>query len=267
MTKLAAILNFAPDSFSADGVSPGEALARCASLIANGADAVEVGAESTRPGAVPLTAREERERLEGCLAEVAALCREKGVECGVDTYHAETAEYAVACGADYINDVSGGADPALPDVLAASPAHVRYVVMHNLGVPADKKNVLPPDSDPVAEISRWLEERLRRIEAAGISKERLLFDPGIGFGKTASQSAALLRELYRFRRFGLPLYVGHSRKSFLRELAGASEHASERDAETLALSVALMLAGTEYLRVHDVASHAKARRTLRATFG
>jgi 2-amino-4-hydroxy-6-hydroxymethyldihydropteridine diphosphokinase/dihydropteroate synthase len=254
------IVNVTPDSFSDGGelVDAAAAEARVAELVAAGAELIDLGAESTRPDATPLSADEEWARLEpvlGLLADRnrAVLLRPR---LSVDTYHVETARRALALGADIINDVSGLTTPAMLELAATSRAE--FVAMHNLGVPADKARVLPADQDPTALVEQWLEQRLGEWERAGIDVSRIVFDPGIGFGKNALQSLRLLRNVERFHRYGLRLLVGHSRKSFMQQAAAAGRE--DRDLFTIGASLKLCAAGIDILRVHNVGAHAAAYR-------
>jgi 2-amino-4-hydroxy-6-hydroxymethyldihydropteridine diphosphokinase/dihydropteroate synthase len=254
------IVNLTPDSFSDGGelADDASAEARAAKLCADGAEILDLGAESTRPGATPLSPDEEWARLEPVLGRLVdryrgALLRPR---ISVDTYHAHTARRALALGADIVNDVSGLTAPAMIELAATSGAD--FVAMHNLGVPADKARVLPADQDPTAAVEQWLEQRSGEWERAGIDLARVVFDPGIGFGKNALQSLRLLRNLERFQRFGLRLLVGHSRKSFMQQAAAAERE--DRDLFTVGASLNLCRAGVDILRVHNVAAHAAAYR-------
>jgi 2-amino-4-hydroxy-6-hydroxymethyldihydropteridine diphosphokinase/dihydropteroate synthase len=254
------IVNLTPDSFS-DGGEVGDAAAaetRVSELAAAGAELIDLGAESTRPGATPLTADEEWSRLEPALARLVDRYRGDWLRprLSIDTYHPETARRALALGADIVNDVGGLGSNAMLELAAESGAE--FVAMHNLGVPADKTRVLPADQDPTALIERWLEERLTEWQRAGVDLARVLFDPGIGFGKNALQSLRVLRNVEQFHRFGLRLLVGHSRKSFMQQVTAASRE--DRDLFTLGASLYLCRAGVDVLRVHDVATHTAAYR-------
>jgi 2-amino-4-hydroxy-6-hydroxymethyldihydropteridine diphosphokinase/dihydropteroate synthase len=254
------IVNLTPDSFS-DGGELGDAAtidARVAALAAAGAEYIDVGAESTRPGATPLTADEEWVRLEPTLGPLVDryagnLLRPRF---SIDTYHVESARRALALGVDLVNDVSGLTTRAMLELAAESGKD--FVAMHNLGVPADRSRTLPDGEDPVTAVERWLEERLGEWQRAGLDLSRVLFDPGIGFGKNALQSLRLLRNVSRFQRFGLRLLVGHSRKSFMHHVATADRR--ERDLFTIGVSLRLCAAGVDILRVHDVAAHTAAHR-------
>jgi 2-amino-4-hydroxy-6-hydroxymethyldihydropteridine diphosphokinase/dihydropteroate synthase len=254
------IVNLTPDSFSDGGELGDEAAvaARVAELAAAGAALIDLGAESTRPGATPLTADEEWARLEPALGNLVEHYASDVLRprFSIDTYHVETARRALALGADVINDVSGLTTLAMIELAAKSSCD--WIAMHNLGVPADRARTLPADQDPAAVVERWLEERLTEWQRAGLDLARIVFDPGIGFGKNALQSLRILRDVRRFHRFGLRVLVGHSRKSFMHHVAAAER--SDRDLFTIGASLKLCDAGVDILRVHDVAAHTAAYR-------
>jgi 2-amino-4-hydroxy-6-hydroxymethyldihydropteridine diphosphokinase/dihydropteroate synthase len=141
--------------------------------------------------------------------------------------------------------------------LAADNAGRDFVAMHNVGVPADPERTIPPNEDPVAAVERWLEERLGEWQRAGLDLGRVVFDPGIGFGKNPLQSLRLLRDIGRFERYGLRVLVGHSRKSFMHKIAGEK---TDRDLFTIGVSLQLCAQSVEILRVHEVAAHVAAYR-------
>ena len=253
------IVNVTPDSFSDGGkLESWPAIdAHVDALVAAGASFIDVGAESTRPGATPLNAEQEWERLEGVLGPLidkhaSARLRPRF---SLDTYHASTARRALALGIDVINDVGGLTSPEMLELAATSDRD--WIAMHNLGLPADRTSTLPFDRDPVVEVGRWLEQRLDEWQRAGLDLGRILFDPGIGFGKNPLQSLRLLRGIERFERYGLRILVGHSRKSFMHGLAGDG---AARDLFTIGASLELCARSVEILRVHDVAAHAAAYR-------
>ena len=254
------IVNLTPDSFSDGGeLADFDAVDRHVhELAAAGAAIIDLGAESTRPGATPLSAHEEWARLEPALGRLVDRYRADVLRprFSVDTYHVTTARRALALGADIINDVSGLTNPAMVELAAASGAE--WIAMHNLGVPADKARTLPAHEDPTDAVERWLEQRLSEWQRAGLDAKRVVFDPGIGFGKNALQSLRLLRNVQRFYRFGLRVLVGHSRKSFMHHVAAAAR--ADRDLFTIGASLQLCAAGVDILRVHDVAAHAAAYR-------
>jgi 2-amino-4-hydroxy-6-hydroxymethyldihydropteridine diphosphokinase/dihydropteroate synthase len=253
------IVNVTPDSFSDGGrLEAFPAVdAHVDALVAAGASFIDLGAESTRPGATPLDAEREWERL----ARVLEPLIEKHASSplrprfGVDTYHPETAGRALALGVDVINDVGGLASPEMLELAATSDRD--WIAMHNLGLPADHARTLPVDRDPVVEVGRWLERRLDEWQCAGLDLGRVVFDPGIGFGKNPLQSLRLLRGIERFERYGIRILVGHSRKSFMHGLAGDG---AARDLFTIGASLELCARSVEILRVHDVAAHAAAYR-------
>ena len=249
------IVNLTPDSFSDGGEleDVGAIEARVAELVTAGAQLIDFGAESTRPGATLLTADEEWARLEPALGRLVDRYRSEVLRprLSVDTYHAETARRALVLGVDVVNDVSGLSTSAMLELAATSGAD--FVAMHNLGLPADKARTLPADQDPTAAVERWLEERLEAWERAGLDLSRIVFDPGIGFGKNALQSLQLLRNVERLHRFGLRLLVGHSRKSFMHQAAAADR--LDRDLFTVGVSLRLCSAGVDILRVHNIAAH------------
>jgi 2-amino-4-hydroxy-6-hydroxymethyldihydropteridine diphosphokinase/dihydropteroate synthase len=254
------IVNLTPDSFS-DGGELGDVAAverRVHALDVAGAAIIDLGAESTRPGATPLAADEEWVRLEPALGRLVDRYRTDLLRprFSVDTYHVATAKRALALGADMVNDVGGLTTPAMVELAAASSAD--WVAMHNLGVPADKARTLSPHEDPTDAVERWLEQRLNDWQHAGLDSSRVIFDPGIGFGKNALQSLRLLRNVQRFYRFGLRVLVGHSRKSFMHHVASTAR--ADRDLFTIGASLQLCAAGVDILRVHDVAAHAAAYR-------
>lgn len=254
------IVNLTPDSFSDGGELGDDARvdAHIDALYAAGAEIVDLGAESTRPGATPLSADDEWQRLEPALTRLASRYRGAVLRphVSIDTYHPETARRAIELGVDIINDVSGLGSEAMLDLAATTGKE--FVAMHNLGVPADKTRTLPANEDPTAAVERWLEQRLDLWQRAGLDVGRIVFDPGIGFGKNALQSQRLLRDVERFHRFGLRLLVGHSRKSFMHHVTPADRN--ERDLFTIGASLKLCAAGVDVLRVHNVAAHAAAYR-------
>ena len=254
------IVNLTPDSFSDGGelVDDAAVEARVAKLVGDGAELIDFGAESTRPGAAPLTVDEEWARLEPALGRLVDRYRTSLLRprLSIDTYHVETARRALSLGADIVNDVSGLTTPAMIGLAATSGAE--FVAMHNLGVPADKARTVPADQDPTTAVERWLEERLREWERAGIDASRIVFDPGVGFGKNALQSLRLLRNVKRLHRFGLRLLVGHSRKSFMHHVATTDR--LDRDLFTVGASLQLAASGVDILRVHNVAAHTGAYR-------
>lgn len=252
MTELVAIVNVTPDSFSDGGAnfSPLAALKAVEKHIEAGAGVVDIGAESTRPGAEMVSPDEEWNRLEPVVMHLAGAVQGRA-KVSIDTRHAQTAREALAYGVAWVNDVSGFGDPDMVEAVAGSDC--KLVVMHSLTVPANPAVVLDEGRDAVAEVLEWGERRIAALWAQGIARERVIFDPGVGFGKTAEQSVALLKGIVAFRALGVKLFVGHSRKSFLSAWSGEKD----RDKATLEVSRYLIGQGVEYLRVHDVKAHVK----------
>ena len=250
-TKIVGILNATPDSFYDGGRYTGlsSGLKRAGEMIAEGADIVEIGGESSRPGSRPVSGEEEKSRV---LPLLEAIRSRHDLMLSVDTTKSSVAEAALKRGAAMINDISAGRfDPRMTEVLAAcSSADV--VLMHMKGTPETmQKN--PEYGDPVEEIINFFFERIEIFEKAGISRSRIILDPGIGFGKTPEHNLEILRRLGEFKETGLRIMVGHSRKSFLGKILGRSEE--ERLSGTLAVSERLIEQGADFLRVHDVAPH------------
>ena len=245
-TKIVGILNLTPDSFSDGGqfYSPAAAIERIGELVRQGADVIDIGAESTRPKATPLSAEEEWQRLEPVVKQLAAF---PSVPFSLDTRHAVTVKKALDYGISTINDVSGFSDPDM--VEAVKNSHCKLVIMHSLTVPADTHVVMDEHVDVVAELMEFARKRIATLVSAGIGKERMIFDAGIGFGKTTAQSFAIIPGIDRLKSLDVPLYIGHSRKSFL------GEPKENRDKATLEMSRLLIQQGVGYIRVHDVAAH------------
>jgi dihydropteroate synthase len=243
------IVNATPDSFSDGGrfLDPDAAVAQAFRLAAEGADLVDVGGESTRPGAAPVSADEETRRV----VPVVERLRARGfpLPISVDTCKGAVARAALAAGADLLNDVTGLSDPELGR--AAADAGAPVVLQHMRGTPADMAS-RAIYRDATAEVAEELEAALRRAEAAGIPRERTILDPGLGFAKTAAQTVEVLARVGELRALGRPLLVGPSRKAFIGSVTGAP--VAERLPGTLAAVTACVLAGVELLRVHDVAA-------------
>ncbi len=251
------ILNVTPDSFSDGGTAydpqrhPAPALAAAAALLEAGADVIDVGGESTRPGAEPVAVEEELRRVLPVVRELAAA----GAVVSIDTTKAAVARAAIEAGAALVNDVSAGAlDPVLLETVAA--AEVPYVLMHLQGTPLTMQQD-PRYLDVVAEVHHALDTGLDRLADRGVAPERVVLDPGIGFGKRLEHNLALLRELSTFTSFGRPVLVGASRKSFIGHLTGG---AGPDDRLEGSLSVAALAVdrGARLLRVHDVAATVRA---------
>lgn len=257
-SALVGILNITSDSFSDGGkfMSLASALAQGEKLVREGAEILDIGAESTRPGAAPVLPETEWALLEPILVGLKEHSKQWVFKpkLSIDTRHYTVAERAMQLGIDWINDVSGFVDPNMRALAVGNP--VKCVVMHNLGVPAQKNIVLASYPDISEQIITWAEKRFDELLDAGVDRNQLIFDIGIGFGKTAQQSIFLLKNINQFRRLNCPLMVGHSRKSFLNLITEKSF--PDRDFETAMVSYQLATQRVDYLRVHNVGLNAEA---------
>ncbi|MFL6222668.1 MAG: dihydropteroate synthase [Actinomycetes bacterium] len=253
------VVNVTPDSFSDGGryLDPAAAVAHGLALVADGADLLDVGGESTRPGATDVPGAVELERV---LPVVEELARTAEVPVSIDTRKAAVAAAALAAGATMVNDVSAGRHD--PDLLGvAADAKVPLVLMHMLGTPATMQDD-PRYDDVVAEVEAFLAERCRAAEAAGVDHQALVVDPGIGFGKRDQDNYALLDQLARFTRLGHPVMVGTSRKGFIgRALDSPADQRVEGTAATVVWAVER---GARIVRVHEVAPMVRAVRMTEA---
>ncbi|MFE4538932.1 dihydropteroate synthase [Streptomyces scopuliridis] len=261
------VVNVTPDSFSDGGrwFDTTAAIKHGLDLVAEGADLVDVGGESTRPGATRVDEDEELRRVVPVVRGLAA----EGVTVSVDTMRASVAEQAVAAGAALVNDVSGGlADPAMVPAVAA--AGVPFVVMHWRGF-SERMNSHAVYTDVVAEVVAELRARMDAVIAGGVAPERLVIDPGLGFAKQAEHDLALLAHLAELRALGRPLLVAASRKRFLGHVLAGGEGspppARERDAATAAVSAIAAHQDAWAVRVHEVRATADAVRVARAVEG
>ncbi|MDD2804154.1 MAG: dihydropteroate synthase [Elusimicrobiales bacterium] len=249
-TLICGILNVTPDSFSDGGswASAEAAVARALELQAQGADLLDIGGESSRPGSAPVPLEEEKRRV---LPVLEALAGRLKIPVSVDTCKPELAELAVQAGADIINDITGFKAPAMIEAAARSGAGV--VVMHMQGEPRTMQ-AAPVYTDVVGEVKEFLAGRAAALQAAGVKD--IILDPGIGFGKTLEHNLALIARLGELRALGYPVLLGVSRKKFIGTLAGGEPH--ERLSGTIAACVAGAAAGADIIRVHDVAECRKA---------
>jgi dihydropteroate synthase len=255
-TLVMGVVNVTPDSFSDGGrfLAPDAAIDHARRLVDEGADLVDLGAESTRPGAAPVPADEQRRRL---LPVIEALGSEMVLS--VDTASAEVADAALAAGARVVNDVTALGDPGMADVVARSGAGV--VLMHMKGTPATMQREAHYQ-DVVAEVAETLARRLEVARRAGIGSEAVALDPGIGFGKTAEHNLELLSGLDRLATLGRPLVVGLSRKSFLGKLLDLP--VDERLEGGLAATAIAVFLGARVIRTHDVRATVRAARVAEA---
>jgi dihydropteroate synthase len=248
------VLNVTPDSFSDGGrfLDPDAAIERARRMVAKGADLLDIGAESTRPygGATPVPATEELRRLAPVLPSVVAL----GAPVSIDTMKAEVADWALELGAAIVNDVWGlQRDPDMARIVAAHGALT--IIMHN-------RTQADPAIDIMADIEAFFRRSLEIAGKAGISRDRIVLDPGIGFGKTAEQSVAVLARLDRLNAFGLPVLVGASRKRFIDRLSPSPPQ--ERLGGSIAAHLAAVANGAAIIRTHDVAPTVQAFKVAQA---
>lgn len=253
MPIIMGILNLTPDSFSDGGSypTPEDAIARGLQMVEEGALIIDVGGESTRPGATPVTEEEECARV---LDVVKALAR-KGVCVSIDTRHAPVARAALEAGASIINDVSGFRDPAMVDLAASCEAGL--VVMHMGGDDPRTMQNEPVYEDVVAEVRDYLKAQADNLIAHGVARERICLDPGPGFGKTAKQTIELMRNFHEFNRLGFPTMVAVSRKSYIGE-AYQIKDPKERDSASAAEALMACELGASVIRTHNVALTAQA---------
>lgn len=245
------ILNCTPDSFSDGGLYPTAQAAIDAGcrMADEGADAIDVGGESTRPGSQPVPADEQIRRTQPVIAALARRFGPDGPAISIDTRSATVAEAALDAGATIVNDISAlRDDPALAPLVARRRAGV--ILMHMKGTPADMQ-INPTYTDVTGEILEFLRERAAFARAAGIAPERIILDPGIGFGKTTSHNLEILRKAGTLRELGYPVLIGPSRKRFISEVLRLG-NADSRLIGTAAIVAACALAGIECIRVHDV---------------
>ena len=241
------IVNVTPDSFSDGGqhATPAAAVAHALALAAEGADLLDIGGESTRPGAPAVSESEELARV---IPVIEQLAGQTDAALSIDTQKPAVAEAALAAGAVIINDIAANrTDPQMWQIAVA--ARAGYVAMHMQGTPQNMQDS-PAYTDVTAEVRAFFNERLERFTEAGLDAEQVLFDPGIGFGKTVEHNLALLAGLERFKKMKRPLLVGASRKSFIGRLTEAA--VEDRLAGSLACACRAAEAGTAVLRVHDV---------------
>ncbi len=244
---LMGIVNVTPDSFSDGGdfLETQAAVDHALSLIEDGADVIDIGGESTRPGSTPIGADEEIARVIPVIEKIA---RQVQIPISIDTTKAVVARQALEAGATIVNDISGLTfDDEMPNVCAeASPG---VVCMHIQGIPQTMQ-LNPEYKDVVNDICQFFSQRLDELHSKGIAPERIILDPGIGFGKTAEHNLQILSNIQKFRALGRPVLIGHSRKRFLGKVLGRT--VDERVAGTLGLSISLAAQSTDIIRVHDV---------------
>ena len=245
--RIMGVLNVTPDSFSDGGrfLDATAAVKHARRLAVEGADIIDVGGQSSRPGAEEVTVEEELRRV---LPVVKTLLEELDLAISIDTYRSAVAEAALRQGVHLVNDITALADPAMADLVARKEAGL--VLMHMQGTPRTMQ-LAPHYDDVVSEIRSFLAERAERALAVGVSPQAILIDPGIGFGKTVEHNLEILRRLREFGELGYPLLVGTSRKSFIGQVLGVP--VEERLVGSLASVVVARLEGATVFRVHDVA--------------
>ena len=244
------ILNVTPDSFSGDGahLDVAGAVERAATLVREGADIIDIGGESTRPGAATVPVEEELQRV---LPVVRAVKEQLSVQISIDTSKPEVMEAAVLAGASMVNDVYALRQPGA--LKMAARLNVPVCLMHMQGTPSNMQKA-PSYTDVVREVSHFLSSRVRASEAAGIAPDHLMVDPGFGFGKTFQHNVELLRGLTGLTDVGRPIVVGLSRKAFVRRLASVNQEDKDETAQVSAgLALYAASQGAAVLRVHDVA--------------
>jgi dihydropteroate synthase len=254
------VVNVTPDSFSDGGrfFEASAAIAHAQRLVEEGADILDLGAESSRPGAQPVSAEEELRRLLPVVKELKVV----PVPISVDTTKPEVMRAVIDAGAAMVNDISALRSPGALETVAASDAGV--CLMHMQGEPRTMQHE-PRYGDVVAEVAAFLAERVAAAESAGIARERIAIDPGFGFGKSVAHNFELLRKLDRFTALGLPVVAGWSRKSTLGAITGRA--AAERLAASLAAALLAVQRGARIVRVHDVAATRDALAVLAALDG
>lgn len=243
-TVVMGILNVTPDSFSDGGrfLNPAVAVKHAQQMLADGADIVDVGGESTRPGSEPVTVKEELRRIVPVIKELI----KQHIPVSIDTMKPEVADACLSVGASMLNDVTGLRNEKMLKV--AAQYNVPTIIMHMLGVPKTMQSN-PKYGNVVEDIMKYLKQQAEKAKAAGIS--HIIIDPGIGFGKTLEHNLKIINNLTKFRELGYPVCIGPSRKSFIGKLTN-TENANDRLEGTLAAVTACVLNGADIIRVHDV---------------
>lgn len=249
-TKIQGILNITPDSFSDGGkfYSVESAKKHLNKLIDDGADVIDIGAESTRPNAETITVEDEWKRL---LPVMEIIKDYPDIEFSLDSRNPENQLKALSYGVSIINDVCGFESQDMIDL--ASSSGKKIIFMHSLSIPADKNLIIPESEDPVLVVYEWAESKIKQLVDSGVNKSQIIFDPGIGFGKNSKQSWDIIQRVDKFKELGVEILIGHSEKSFLTLFTDKA--AGERLNETLIISKILMDKDIDYLRVHNVKSH------------
>jgi len=261
---LVGIINVTPDSFSDGGefIAAEKALVQAKKLMQDGAEVLDIGAESTAPHTAPVDENTEWARLEPVLMAIQSAKKDFLLppKMSVDTRHVAVAKKALDLKIDWLNDVSGLEDLAMRELIAHTKADC--VVMHHVSIPASKNHIIPLDQEVTKIVYEWGAKKIEQLIQSGISLEKIIFDPGIGFGKAPEQSLQLIKDSAQFKKLGARLLIGHSRKSFLSLFTPYP--ASERDIETMAISLLLAQQPIDYLRIHHIEAQARALKVWRA---
>lgn len=256
MTKFVTILNLTPDSFSDGGKfnQKETALKHLKKLLNSGADMIDIGGQSTRPGAPVITANEEWDRLKDILPFLIDEIKNfkiksgKKIEISLDSYHPENISKALDLGIDIINDVSGFVSEKMQKIAVKSQK--KLILMHNLGVPSDPNIIMDVNLDIIEELIQWARDKIKKLTDIGIKTENIIFDPGIGFGKNYQQNIAIIDRIDELKILNLPLYVGHSRKRFLNYLNDAEFKNKNIEEKTNIITKYLIAKNINYVRVH-----------------
>lgn len=266
-TKIVGILNITPDSFSDGGEfnSTDSALNQLKKLVEDGADIIDIGAESTRPNAKVISVKEEWHRLQNILPACVNFVKNYApeVQISVDTRNFQNAKKSYEFGVQIINDVSGLQDKEMIRFLAKN--RIKTILMHSLCVPADSQIIIDKNLDVVDEIIGWAKDKIMELLQEGFVEEQIIFDVGIGFGKDSAQSIEILKRIDEFKKLNLPLYVGHSRKRFLNDLTFAELQKFDfdftnycdfddfdRDKKTAIVTKYLMAKNIDFIRIHNL---------------
>ena len=259
LPKIMGILNVTPDSFSDGGQfdSVASACSQAEAFVVSGADIIDIGGESTRPFAEPVTEQEELDRV---IPAIRSIRSKHSISISIDTTKVEVARQALAAGADIINDISAlRKDPNM--LVLLQETSVPVIIMHMQGTPGDMQ-VKPHYDNVITDIKAFFEERLSWLIKNGITPDRITLDPGIGFGKTLAHNLSILKHLAEFKDLGCALLLGHSRKRFIGTITGLA--VEERDLPTAVVSALSCSSGVDILRVHDVAATSHALKMVEA---
>ncbi|GAT76480.1 dihydropteroate synthase [Ehrlichia ruminantium] len=268
-TQILGCFNFTPDSFSDGGqfFTVEKAIKQTEHLINSGADIIDVGAESGKPRYIYqgdetlITQEEEWNRLKTILPQIVELAHSRNVKVSLDTRNAKTAEKGLALNVDFINDATGISDSNMIPVLLNSSAKI--IISHNLGVPLILGQFIPKGVNPITEIKQWLKDKTTMLINAGINRDRLIVDPGIGCGKNATQSLYIMKNIDKLKELKYPICLGHSRKSCLMQFDPEDKI---RDNPTVIASSALFYKNIDFFRVHNAEIHSKAFKVIKTMF-